>query len=314
MTPRLQLPRYGAQVSLDRASERRADTAWIEARLADERARFLLLADLKPCLAANADGTTARLRWFTRQELDALAIPLASAMFLGTDDAADRFAVALTPDVMVAEPLRAALMPLVDVRSLAVQGAMSEAELALAGQARSLAAWHAIARCCGRCGAATSPRDAGWRLVCTACGQEFYPRCDPAVIMLVTDGERCLLGHERRFPDRFYSVLAGFVEPGDDIEHAVRREVMEETGVKVGAVRYIASQPWPFPHALMIGCWAEALSTQITLDPAELEDAFWASREEVRAMLEGRDPHGRTLPGRQSMAHTLLTAFLERSI
>jgi NAD+ diphosphatase len=138
-----------------------------------------------------------------------------------------------------------------------------------------------------------------------------FPRSDPAVIMAITHSGRLLLGHEHRFPDKFYSVLAGFVEPGDDIETAVRRETMEEAGVVVGAVRYIASQPWPFPHQLMVGCWAEALSDTITLDVAELPEARWVSRDEVTAMLADSHPLGHKVPPPLSIAHTLIRAFAE---
>lgn len=309
MIETLQLPTFGAQIGLDRASERRSDKSWVAARLHSPQARFLVLADLKLAVRSNEALTETRINWFTGGDLARLAIPLTTAKLLGQDAGHCYFSVDLRPSELIQEDRLSALKPLVDIRSLAIQGAMSDAELALAGQARALACWHELSRCCGRCGSGTAPRDAGWRRSCTSCGQDVYPRSDPAVIMLVTDGERCLLGHETRFPDRFYSVLAGFIEPGDDIEHAVRREVLEETGVRVGRVGYLASQPWPFPHALMIGCWAEALSTDLTLDPAELEDAFWATRDDVLSMLAGRDAAGRTLPGRMSMANTLLKAF-----
>ena len=172
-----------------------------------------------------------------------------------------------------------------DLRSLAVQGVLSEMELLIASQARALLAWHSVNRCCTRCGGLVRPHDAGWRRHCGACGLDAYPRMDPAVIMLITHGGRCLLGHEHRFPEKLYSTLAGYVEPGDDIEHAVRREIKEEAGIEVGTVRYIASQPWPFPHSLMIGCWGEALSGELTLNTSEIADARWFSREEAASML-----------------------------
>ena len=170
------------------------------------------------------------------------------------------------------------LRPIVDLRSLAMQGIMSPEELSLCGQARALAQWHENARCCGHCGGTTLVKDGGWRRKCWACGLEWFPRTDPVVIMLITDGERCLLAHEHRYGDKMYSTLAGFIEPGEDIEHAVRREVLEETNIKVGEVKYHSSQPWPFPHSLMLGCIGQAETTDITIDSGEIAEARWFSR------------------------------------
>jgi NAD+ diphosphatase len=171
--------------------------------------------------------------------------------------------------------------------------------------------WLAINRYCTRCSGLLQPLDAGWRRHCGACGLDTFPRMDPAVIMLITRGGRCLLGHEHRFPEKLYSALAGFVEPGDDIEHAVRREVMEEAGIEVGTVRYLASQPWPFPHSLMIGCWGEALNEDIAVDTAEVANARWFSREEAVSMLENRHGEGLEVPPPISIAHTLIKSFAD---
>ena len=203
------------------------------------------------------------------------------------------------------------LKPLVDLRSLAIQGVLSEAELLIAAQARAILGWHALNRCCVRCGAAVRATEGGWRRSCPACGLDTYPRTDPAVIMLITHGGRCLLGHEHRFPEKMYSTLAGFVEAGDDIEHAVRREIKEEAGLEVGEVRYVASQPWPFPHSLMVGCWGEALGEAITLDETEIADARWFTREEAAAMLASAHPDGLFVPPAISMAHTLIRSFVD---
>ena len=156
---------------------------------------------------------------------------------------------------------------------------MSPEELSLCGQARALAQWHENARCCGHCGGTTLVKDGGWRRKCWACGLEWFPRTDPVVIMLITDGERCLLAHEHRYGDKMFSALAGFIEPGEDIEHAVRREVLEETNIRVGEVNYHSSQPWPFPHSLMLGCIGRAETTDITIDSGELAEARWFSRD-----------------------------------
>lgn len=303
----------GAQRSLDRMGGRRQDNAWIAAQRASADAAVYVLADLKFSIISNAERTQASLRAFVAADLAAMGLAMDDACFLGiTDAGAPRFSLALSAAQTAALPGGAAtLAPLVDLRSLALQGAMPPDELALASQARALAAWHATHRCCGRCGARTEPRDGGWRRECWACGQQHFPRSDPAVIMAVTHEGRCLLGRELRFPENFYSVLAGFVEPGDDIENAVRREVMEEAGVAIGRVHYIASQPWAFPHSLMIGCWGEALQPEIRLDPGELHEARWVSRAEITEMLTERHPLGHTVPRPLSIAHTLIRAFAE---
>ena len=155
--------------------------------------------------------------------------------------------------------------------------------------------------------AAARPR-AGWARVCGNCTAQHFPRTDPVVIMAVEQGDRVLLGRQPSWPPGRYSTLAGFVEVGDSIEEAVRREVLEEAGVRVGAVRYVASQPWPFPSQLMIGCVAVAEDDQLRIDTAELEDAFWATRNEVRAALSGES--GRFVaPPAYAIAHSLLVAW-----
>jgi NAD+ diphosphatase len=203
------------------------------------------------------------------------------------------------------------LRPIVDLRSLAMQGIMSPEELSLCGQARALAQWHENARCCGHCGGTTLVKDGGWRRKCWACGLEWFPRTDPVVIMLVTDGPRCLLAHEQRFADKMFSTLAGFIEPGEDIEHAVRREVMEETGVRVGEVQFHSSQPWPFPHSLMLGCIGRAETTDLVIDPNEIVEARWFTRDDARLMLERRHPDGLSVPGKQAIANALITSFVD---
>lgn len=311
MTLSVQLPRIGAETRLDKVSAKRSNGEWLAKTLAASESRFLILDDLKIPVISTPDRRKTNLHWLTAAEIQAWKLPVAHASLLGVDGGGiAHFSLALSAAEVASHPdVHQRLAPFADLRSLGVQGSMPPEELAIAGEARALAAWHAITRCCGRCGAATRLREAGWRRQCGACGLDVYPRADPAVIMLVSDGERCLLGHEHRFPEKFYSVLAGFVEAGDDIEQAVRREVMEETGVRVGRVTYAASQPWPFPHQLMIGCWAEALTTELTIDKTELRDARWVTREELRAMLEGRHPEGLTLPPAISMAHSLIRAF-----
>jgi NAD+ diphosphatase len=258
------MPTVGATTMLDRIALKRSDPEFVKSRLNAPGARFLLLADLKPVIRSNPERTTAKLAWFSLGELTEFGLPAADALFLGVDAAGNgHFALAVTEHRTRHVPgAIEKLRPIVDLRSLAMQGIMSPEELSLCGQARALAQWHDNARCCGHCGGNTLLKDGGWRRKCWACGMEWFPRTDPVVIMLVTDGERCLLAHEHRYGENMYSALAGFIEPGEDIEHAVRREVLEETSIRVGDVRYHSSQPWPFPHSLMIGCIARAESVR----------------------------------------------------
>jgi NAD+ diphosphatase len=310
------IPTLRSSTLLDRQSHKRSDAAYLEALGRRADARYIVLLDHKPVIVSNEARTEAALRWFTAAELAAAGVPLASPCFLGVDRAtgAGRFALSAADHRIRGQSAAARLLkPAVDLRSLAMQGIMSSEEVSLAGKAKALAHWHENARCCGRCGGATRIRDGGWRRRCWACGTDQFPRTDPVVIMLVEDpeGERCLLGRSGRFAPKMYSALAGFVEPGEDVADAVRREVLEEAGVDVGEVDYHSTQPWPFPHSLMIGCIARARTTELTIDPEELEDARWFTRSEVRQMIDGTHPEGLTGPGRQAIARVLITAFVE---
>jgi NAD+ diphosphatase len=192
-----------------------------------------------------------------------------------------------------------------DLRGVA--GLLPAGEAAILAHARGLMHWRNRHRFCGHCGASCTPRAAGNVVVCMACDSQHFPRTDPAVIMLVARGDRCLLGHSTRFPTTtMYSTLAGFVEPGESLEEAVRREVLEETAIEVGAVRYHSSQPWPFPSSIMLGFHAEGLSEAITIDPNELRDARWFGRTELA------DPaaHGFALPRADSIARRLIEDWL----
>jgi NAD+ diphosphatase len=314
--PPITMHHIAAQTAMNRMGEKRREQEWLDARRISADARYILLIDLKFAITSDADRTNTHLRMFAPDELAEVPVNLAEAYFLGvSDDDTPVFGLALSPADATRLPGGGeAFAPLVDLRTLALGADMPAAELSLGAQARALACWHATHRCCGRCGGRTEARDGGWRRDCWACGQPHFPRSDPAVIMLVTRNEQCLLGHEPRFVENMYSVLAGFVEPGDDIETAVRREIMEETGVRIGRVVYVASQPWPFPHSLMIGCWAEALTGELTIDPFEIVEARWFGREEVREMLERRHPLGHFVPPPLSISHTLIRAFADGAL
>jgi len=309
-------PTLGATTLLDRASHKRSDAKWLDELKAAPGARFMVLCDQKPVIRSNSDRSEATLRWLSRDDMSHLGLPVADAMFLGLDprSGVGHFALAITDHRARSAPgALDYLRPSVDLRSLAMHDSMSAEELSLAGQAKALAAWHENTRCCGHCGGTTSVKDGGWKRKCWACGKEHFPRTDPVVIMLIVDkaGDRCVLGHESRFMEKMWSTLAGFIEPGEDIEHAVRRETREEVGLEVGEVRFHSTQPWPFPHSLMIGCIGYATSGEITIDPTEIQEARWFSRAEVRQMLDEHHPDGLWVPGKQAIARALITSFVE---
>jgi NAD+ diphosphatase len=182
-------------------------------------------------------------------------------------------------------------------------------EAELAATARGMFMWHASHRFCANCGTASDLAMGGWQRNCPSCGRHHFPRTDPVVIMLIMHGNSVLVGRSPGWPERMYSLLAGFVEPGETLEAAVRREVFEESGVRVGPVRYLASQPWPFPASLMCGMAGEAVSSEITIDPAEIEDARWVTREEMAEVFAGRHPD--INPARKgAIAHFLLENWL----
>lgn len=299
---------------LDRQSARRADPLHVARLLGAPEARFLVIAGDRPAIVSDEARTRADIRWLDAAELARLGIGTGTAIFLGTDteSGAGRFAVALSErELELADETRAALKPAVDVRSLVAQGVMSVGEVGLAAQAKSLAHWHAANRHCGRCGALTAATDGGWRRVCPACGGEAFPRVDPVVVMLVVDGaERCVLARGGPFPEGVYSALAGFVEPGEDMVEAVRRETAEEVGLEVGEVAFVTSQAWPYPHSLMLGCLAQARSSEIVVETAEIEAARWFSRDEAAQMLDGTHPGGLSVPGREAIANWLIRHWL----
>ncbi|WP_439156417.1 NAD(+) diphosphatase [Yoonia sp.] len=191
----------------------------------------------------------------------------------------------------------------------AIMTRLSPRDAELAATAKAIMGWHLSHRFCARCGAESAMSMAGWQRDCAACGGHHFPRTDPVVIMLITHGNSVLLGRSPGWPEGMYSLLAGFVEPGETIEAAVRREVFEEAGVRVGAVSYLASQPWPFPASLMLGCAGVALDADITIDPTEIEDALWVTREDLALAFTGGHP--RILPARNgAIAHFLLRQWL----
>lgn len=281
---------------IDRADHIRSDPERL-AGLTDWRARLLLLDGLDPVI--DAEGA---LTWGTLAD----AAPEVDLVFLGLDGERACFAQV---------PVQGSVMP-AGPQLWQAMAALSAEELAIYGGARSLIDWHARHRFCARCGSATMLAKGGWQRDCTGCRAEHFPRVDPVTIMLVEHEGNLLLGRQPRFPAGNYSALAGFVEPGETIEEAVAREVLEEAGVRVRDVSYVMSQPWPFPSSLMIGCHAHADSAEIVVDRTELEDARWFTRAEVTEALAAAGRGGRSeglnVPPRTAVAHHLLKWWVAR--
>ncbi|MGL4727984.1 MAG: NAD(+) diphosphatase [Bosea sp. (in: a-proteobacteria)] len=295
-----------ASFALDRRAAWRDDAARIEALFGAPDAMTVVVAGEMPILLSEGDNLTV---WHRPAEI-ASVTPLLARIFLGTVDGshAPRFAVAVSPDLGSGHGAHPGHV-VNDLRSIAMQGLVPPDQLACLGAGKALVDWHMRHGFCARCGGRTSPAQGGWRRDCAACGAQHFPRTDPVAIMLAVRGEYCLLARQSRFPPGMFSCLAGFIEPGETMEDAVRRETQEEAGIRVGSVRYLAAQPWPFPSSLMIGCIAEALDETLTLDGTELEDGRWFTREEARLMLKKQHPQGLFCPPRSAIANTLLWAW-----
>ncbi len=295
-----------AAARYDRRTADRADPHWWEREAADPRTRVLVVGD-----GVVATREQRGLRWLTVPEAETLANEVAVAgpdgdaverMLLGTGPGGPVLAVSLpvVPERLRPRPVRAVATDLDDLDG------------GLLVQALGLANWHRTHQHCAQCGAVTGPAEAGHVRRCPRCQAMHFPRTDPAVIMLITDDQdRALLGHSPDWPDGRYSTLAGFVEPGESLEDAVRREVAEEVGVRVGQVTYAASQPWPFPSSLMLGFFGRAESTAIRVDGDEVTAARWFSREELTAAAEAGTM---LLPGEFSISRWLVTRWHGREL
>ena len=239
---------------------------------------------------------------------DSLAGDEAPCIFLGLDGDRAVFALDVSEagDPAKSGPL-AGLGHFRDARTAAPMVSIRDA--AIIAQAKAMIDWHQRHGFCPRCGAPTKMMDAGYRRLCGKCNAEHFPRVDPVVIMLATDGEACLVGRGKQFPPGMFSALAGFVEPGETIEEAVRRELMEEASVKVGEVTYYATQPWPFPSSLMIGCFAKAESRDVKADENELAEVRWLERSVARELIEGKHVDGIRVPPPIAIAHHLIKTW-----
>ncbi len=298
---------------LDRAAECRGEARALQAH---PNARSIVLWRGKPMLKGDAIMHVPLDHAILRDASDGLIL-------LGRDEGVPIFAADLSewvPDDIDTvqldsfldqsaqhHPAMPADVTFVELRAAMVRLTPRDAELA--ATAKAIFGWHRSHRFCALCGEQSVMAMAGWQRDCPSCGGHHFPRTDPVVIMLITHGNSVLLGRSPGWPEGMYSCLAGFVEPGETIEAAVRREVFEEAGVRVGAVRYLSSQPWPFPSSLMFGCQGDALDTALTIDPVEIEDARWVSREDIARAFAGDHPD--ILPARKgAIAHFLLENWL----
>ena len=278
--------------TLDRADRVRHEPALLAAAMADPKARLLVLNGLDPELDADD-----RLVWTN------LAAATGELLFLGFDEGRPRFASTLPEGMRPPATRSMALFAMLD--------RFRPEDAALYAAARSLVDWHARHVYCAICATPSAIFRAGWGRKCPNCQAEHFPRVDPVVIMLAELGDRVLLGRQPPWPPGRYSALAGFLEVGEAIEDAVAREIAEEAGVRVRDVRYVASQPWPFPSSLMIACIGVADDDAITIDANELEDARWFTRDQVVRALAGDPDAGFIAPPPYAIAHTLLTAWVE---
>jgi NAD+ diphosphatase len=292
---------------LDRLSERRGESALIES-LRDGETRSFVLAGESFLLAKRGEGFDAGLR---PDEVSLLGEPLESAL-LGKDEKGHgHFALSIPPERIDAIKAGGQFI-VVDLRSIALQGLVPPEDLSRLATAKALLYWHERHRFCSNCGSPTKLAQAGWRRDCTKCGGQHFPRTDPCVIMLAIYNGQCLLARQTRFPPGMWSALAGFVEPGESIEEAVRRETLEEAGIGSSRVAYFASQPWPFPMSIMIGCFVEAKTDKLKIDEIELEAARWVTRDECRLLLSGQHPARLFAPPPLAIAHHLIKTFAER--
>lgn len=277
---------------LDRADHVRADPERL-AGCMNWKARVLTLDGLMPSL-----DDANRLVWGTLADVPEDA----ELCFLGLDEGKACFA---------AVPPRGDATPrMANPQLWSLMSTLQPDDLAIYGGARSLADWHARHRFCAQCGGDTKLAKGGWQRNCTACEASHFPRTDPVTIMLVEHEGRLMLGRGLGWPEGRFSALAGFVEPGESIEEGVAREVLEEAGVRVRDVTYVASQPWPFPSQLMIGCHSHADSDELTIDETEMAEVEFFTREQVGAALEGNGPF--VAPPPHAIAHHLLQWWMER--
>jgi NAD+ diphosphatase len=292
---------------LDRNSYRRPDADWLEAQASSPESLAVALWNGKP-LIEDGKGGGVQIAYLAAGMARALAGGTERLLFLGLWKEIAVFAVDLEGD---ADPADGPLEGLGRFEELRLIGlALPATEAAILATAKSMFEWRRKHRHCAVCGAPSEAAEGGWKRVCPACGAQHFPRTDPVVIMLATEGERCLLGRQAAWPKGMYSALAGFLEPGESIEEACARELFEEAAVRVAKVRYHSTQPWPYPSSLMIGLIAEIERGEARPDGVEIDEVRWFTRAEARALLQGQMADARA-PGALAIAHQLIKAWAE---
>lgn len=306
MAPPTPLNTYAGN-PLDRASYRRVDPAWIAEQRDNGATRVAVLWN-GAVLVTDAGQDQARLAYIGAPLAEAIVESEAHWVFLGLDD---RDAAVFAIDVDTPSDPSAGVLEghgrFGQLRELALQ--LPAEEAGIAATARAVFEWARRSRYCGVCGNCTRAAEGGWKRICSVCAHEHFPRTDPVVIMLPTQGERCLLGRQASWPPGRFSALAGFMEPGETIEEACAREIAEEAKLTTVSVRYHSSQPWPFPANLMIGLFAEVAPGDATPDQTELEEVCWLTRPELREVLAGR--HAVKPPPPFAIAYNLMRAWAE---
>ncbi|NBN65776.1 NAD(+) diphosphatase [Pannonibacter tanglangensis] len=291
---------------LDRCAERRGDPEWLRSLMAQPDAAFVVATAGKLVLRA---GSGIR---HSRADADRLGLDPAETAFLGLEPTG-RPLFACTAGLSEEDLEIRDGLEVIDLRSLAMRGDLPEADIGALAQTRALMHWHLSHRFCSRCGHRTTLAEAGYRRDCPSCQAQHFPRTDPVVIMLITHGDKVLLGRPPRLVEGVFTTLAGFMEPGETVEAAVRRETYEESRVRVGDVSIVLNQPWPFPANLMLGCRGTALTTEIDIGQDELEACRWCDRAEVETMLAGTHPLGHRIPPGISIAHHLILGWLRET-
>jgi NAD+ diphosphatase len=295
-------PNAFTRAPLDRAGHRRRDGAWLARALEASATKLIAFHAMRPFVVEN--GPIVEAGWLGAHARASVAPLDAPTLFLGIDaEGAAHFAL----DIADPSPLTD-LGRFDDLRALGPL--LSRDDVAILGCAKSIFEWHGRHKFCANCGATTLIVEAGWKRECPACKGEHFPRFDPVVIMVPVHGDKCLLGRQRNWPRGMHSALAGYIEPGEAIEEAVARETFEEAGLRVREVRLHSSQPWPFPHSLMLGVICDVENDDCAIDVCELESARWFSREEAVLLIAGKHPEA-FAPPPFAIAHQLLKSWAE---
>ncbi len=286
----------------DRASSLRSNEKWVKEKLNDPRSKVIVFVGDRPAIDVSGENLTIDFRQtVTCGQLASWPDPL-----LVHIDGQQCAVFATQLPAEAENSIVSADTKLIDLRSLAMQDCLPVGQTGMLAQAKSILHWHQYHQFCANCGTQTQTCDAGSRRLCPSCERNHFPRVDPVVIMLVQHKEKILMGRGIHFTQGHFSALAGFVEPGETIEEATRRETFEETGIKIGKVEYLMSQPWPFPSTLMIGVLAQAISTTIELDKDELAEARWFDLAEIQTMVHNNHPQGLSLPPPMTIAYQMI--------